>query len=523
MKKPFLFVLLLLMFACTKPDNPPQPLTLTPNNLTIRGSKNSTDSFSINYPGSWTASIEPASPWLTLNKKSGSGMSSIIVTALETNIGTTARKATVVIRPDNGTATQNLVVTQQPYESNKSYVALGGSENDALRKSVPTDDGGHISVGYTFSNDGDISGSKGGMDVWVVRYDVEGKIVWQKLFGGGGDELANSICTTTDGFLITGHTNSISGDFPTVKGDFDLFVMKIAGNGSLIWSKTYGGSLFELGTSIESTADGNFLVTGATRSIDGDVIGNHTNHPLSFQDAWILKLNSSGIIIWQKCLGSKYFESGEAAVNSPDGGFVIVGTTEAREPNGDIPRSTFLSSIVMHKLDAAGNLQWTKVFGGRYLDIVHDVKVGNDGGYLIGGYTLSDDQDVVDYKGGSDGWLIKTSENGNILWSRTYGTSENEEYITSILSIPNGYKIAGSATSITSTGKKIDDGWMFTVSNSGVPSNEKKYGGSNEDGFLNIINLKTGFFLLTGVTKSSDGGVTGYKGKLDGFLVKTND
>ncbi len=523
MKTPLILAFLLFMIACSKTETPLPVLTTSSTSLTMGGSSNSSDTLTVNFAGSWTASIQPATAtWLSLSKTSGTGTSKIAVTILQTNTSSSVRSATLVLKPDNGTPSQSVTVTQQPFQPSKFLMALGGAEDDELNASVPTTDGGHISVGYSSSNNGDVSGAKGGKDAWVIRYDTEGKMVWQKLFGGPGDEIANAIVAAPDGFIIVGITNSTSGDFSPSKGDFDVFALKIDISGNIIWSKTFGGSLYESGFSIIATTDGNFLIAASTNSINGDVVGNHVNPTTSFSDAWVIKINGSGDAIWKKCFGSKFYEGAIAAANSPDGGYVTVGYTDASQADGDIPRFTPTLSIVMHKMDGSGNLQWTKIFGGSDLEFAFDVKPANDGGYLIGGYTLSNDGDVTGYKGGYDGWLIKTADNGDIIWNRTYGTAKNE-VINSIVNLSNGYKLAGEASpGVTSAGNPTD-GWMFSASNSGVMSNEKRYGGSKPDGFRHITNLNNGFFLLTGITQSADSSITGSKGKVDGFLVKTND
>ena len=155
-----------------------------------------------------------------------------------------------------------LLFTVDGLGQNTWVKTYGGSEWDEGNSIVPTSDGGYVLTGFTISNDGDFSGLnngvKGSDDICVVRIDKLGHIVWKKIIGGSSLDKSYSITTTSDGgFVLTGQTFSNNGDFGGInKGDYDIFIMKLNSNGDILWKRTYGGSFNEVGYSITTTNDG---------------------------------------------------------------------------------------------------------------------------------------------------------------------------------------------------------------------------------------------------------------------------
>jgi hypothetical protein len=168
---------------------------------------------------------------------------------------------------------------------------LGGtSPDDTFKDSIQqTTDGGFIICGSTLSNDGDVSGYHGESDLWLVKLNASGNLVWQKCLGGTLDEYMTSIQQTTDGgYIICGATPSNDGDVSGNHGDEDTWAVKLNASGNLIWQKCLGGSSLEFNASIHQTTDGGFIICGTTHSIDGDVSGNH-----GISDIWVVKLNAT--------------------------------------------------------------------------------------------------------------------------------------------------------------------------------------------------------------------------------------
>ena len=172
---------------------------------------------------------------------------------------------------------------------------FGGSVWEESYSITTTPDSGCVLTGYTFSYDGDFEGlNKGDRDVFVIKLDSRGDVQWKKTFGGSKDERGRSITTTPDGgYVLTGDTFSNDGDFNGMnKGRYDVFVIKLDSRGDVQWKKTFGGSENECGRSITTTPDGGYVLTGETSSIDGDFEGMNKG----LEDIFVIKLDSNGIL-----------------------------------------------------------------------------------------------------------------------------------------------------------------------------------------------------------------------------------
>jgi hypothetical protein len=171
---------------------------------------------------------------------------------------------------------------------------FGGNEEDFPASIKSTSDGGCIIAGYTSSSEnGDVkSKSHGHEDMWVLKLNASGDISWSSLFGGSSTDATlgkNSIATTADGgYVIVGTSGSKDGDVGTNKGDFDCWVIKVNSTGSKVWSKTYGGSLYEDAGSVLLNADGSFWVGSYTTSNNSGDVG--ANHGSGTSDVWMIKI-----------------------------------------------------------------------------------------------------------------------------------------------------------------------------------------------------------------------------------------
>ena len=167
---------------------------------------------------------------------------------------------------------------------------LGGSAHDNATSIQQTSDGGYIVAGNTFSNDGDVTGYHGGDDYWVVKLDSNGNMKWQKCLGGSYGDCAKYIQQTSDGgYIVAGYTFSNDGDVTGLHGDSDYWVVKLDSNGNIKWQKCLGGSGNEGASSIQQARDGGYIIAGASNYSDGDVTGNHGGY-----DSWIVKLDANG-------------------------------------------------------------------------------------------------------------------------------------------------------------------------------------------------------------------------------------
>jgi hypothetical protein len=312
-------------------------------------------------------------------------------------------------------------------EWQKTY---GGSREDDAGAILQTIDGGYIIEASTYSDDGDLAGighhgSLDSADIWVLRIDTIGNILWQKTFGGSGNDLAAGILDGGEGeYVIMGETNSTDGDVKGFHGGkgFDIWLLKITQTGTIVWQKTFGGTKYDYGNSLIPTRDGGFAIVGNTNSTDGDV--KEKLHDTVFGDLWVLKLNGGGDILWQKTYGGSGYDVGYSIIETLDHGYAIAGQTSSND--GDVSGLHFVGKLYYDdawilKLDSTGIVQWSKCYGGTQGDAAYSIYQTSDSSYVIGASTASSDGDVTGYQGGTDCWIFKTSKSGKLLWERTLG------------------------------------------------------------------------------------------------------
>ncbi|HYV92813.1 MAG TPA: T9SS type A sorting domain-containing protein [Chitinophagales bacterium] len=281
--------------------------------------------------------------------------------------------------------------------------SFGGSADDEARSIQQTTDGGFIVAGRSLSNNGDVNGHHNNYDFWIVKLDTAGNLMWQKSLGGNNNDQATSIQQTSDGgFIVSGNSDSNDGDVSGNHGGWDYWIVKLDSGGNIEWQKSLGGSDDEAAISMEKTTDGGFIVAGTSRSNDGDVSGNQ-----GADDYWIVKLDAAGIIIWGKTFGGSELDEANSIQQTFDGGFIIAGLSDSF--NGDVYGNHGAEDCWIIKLDTGGNLIWQKCLGGIDYDQAISIQQTSDSGFIFSGYTLSIDGDVSGNHGGYDFWIVKLS------------------------------------------------------------------------------------------------------------------
>jgi hypothetical protein len=289
---------------------------------------------------------------------------------------------------------------------------------------INTIGGGYIFATSSNSNNGDVSGNHGGYDFWVVKLNDTGAIQWQNCYGGNQDDIVNSIIQNGDGsYVIAGYTNSDSGQISSPHTScyvdpnwglictFDYLIIKIDNVGNLIWQKTYGGTNNDYATSIVSSHDGGYMVAGSATSADGDVTGL-----LGYQNYWLIKLDSSGNLQWEKCYGGNYGDVATSIINTNDGGYFVIGNSnsDSLEVTNHHDTSNYNVDVWAVKIDSTGTLLWENSFGGSLNDNASCVIKTLDGGFVIAGNTNSIDGDVIPDSAKIDFWIFKLGSNVGI-------------------------------------------------------------------------------------------------------------
>ena len=397
--------------------------------------------------------------------------------------------------------------------------SLGGSLDDIASSVQETSDGGFIVAGYSDSNDGDVSGNHGGDDVWVLKLDEQGNLIWQNALGGSSDDAAYSIQETSDGgFILTGWSESNDGDVSGNYGERDAWVLKLDAQGNLIWQNALGGSLDDSANSIKETSDGGFIVVGWSFSDDGDVSGNHGG-----RDAWVFKLDALGDLIWQNALGGSLFEVAYSVEETSDGGFIVAGLSASN--SGDVSGNHGDTDAWVFKLDGQGDLIWQNALGGSSADQAESVQETSDGGFIVAGRTYSNDGDVSGNHGIYDAWVVKLDVLGNLIWQNALGGSA-PDYASSIQETSyGGFIVAGRTGSNdgdVSGNNGGTDAWVLKLDLQGNLIWQRTLGGSSYDRASSVKETSDGGFIVAGPTRSNDGDVSGNNGEQDFWLVKLN-
>ena len=237
--------------------------------------------------------------------------------------------------------------------------SIGGSAEDYATNLSPTSDNGFILLGTTASF------GAGGDDIYLIKLNANGDTMWTKTYGGTNDEYGSSVKQTTDGgYIISGDTKSFG---VAIK---DAYLIKTDMNGNVLWSKTFGSSGSDYGNTVLQTTDGGYIVAGTTETIGS---GNY--------DVYLIRTNSVGDTLWTKSYGGSLEDDGNFIQQTSDGGFILVGTTISFGSGG--------YDIYVIKIDQSGDTTWTKTYGGIMDDYGFSVKQITGGDYIVTGTTNS--------------------------------------------------------------------------------------------------------------------------------------
>jgi uncharacterized delta-60 repeat protein len=268
--------------------------------------------------------------------------------------------------------------------------SYGGKKRDFAYDIVKTSDGNFIAVGSSES-----FSKNGNLDVYVVKFDTEGKRAWQYTYGGDEkDEAKAVVAVNGGGILVAGYTESYG------KGRKDVYILYIDKNGKEIWSKAIGGKEDDIANDIKLTADGGFVVVGGTESYGS---GN--------SDFYILKFDGKGKFLWDKIYGEGNEDILNSVVSTPNGGFVVAGKTKSFGSKH--------SDIDIINYDKNGKTIWHKIFGFKSKEWANDI-IRVSGGYLLAGTTKSFGFGKFDF------YLLEIDKKGSSVWANVYGGEDKD-------------------------------------------------------------------------------------------------
>lgn len=401
--------------------------------------------------------------------------------------------------------------------------AIGGSEWEEAFCVVATPDSGFIVAGYRSSTDGDCSSCEVGSGyLLLTKLNKFGEIDWLKCYGGTGGETARSIKPTVDGgYILVANTMSNDGDVTGNHGSIDYWVLKIDESGNIQWQKCFGGSETDQPHEIIETNDGGYIIAGESNSDDGDVAGHH-GIDLNY-DFWIVKISNSGELEWEKSLGGSDNEKCHSIYQTSEGSFICGGYSESDD--GDLVFFHLSYDYWAVNLSADGSIIWQKTFGGTDSDFAYStVNKSSNSHSLIVGDVHSDDEDISFYHGGvSDVWLVEIDSFGILKNEKTYGGS-NTDWAESITGTSDSsFIICGGSVSFdddVSDNNAMGGIWVLSIDSLGVLKWEKSLGGSNIEDSFEVIEAYDQGFIVVGYTMSNDGDVSGNHGGRDMWVIK---
>ncbi len=362
---------------------------------------------------------------------------------------------------DPGSANQNLTsngdfdiyIHKMDEEGNLIWVkSIGGTEHD-WGSSITTDKNGNVYITGQFngqvdfdpSNAVSILNSNGKSDIFILKLDSTGDMVWVKSFGSTMHDGAFSVATDPSGNVFITGTYADTVDFDPISGghviisngDFDIFILKLSSLGNVTWVKSMGGNDRDDGKNVIADSAGNVYTVGY---FDGNVdfdpgVGSHNLISKGYRDFFIQKLDANGDLLWANSYGGKLIDFGEYAHIDDKGNVYITGYfTDTVHFSPGNPNYTLVAKrardVFIEKLDDQGNFLWAKSFGGSGSDWGHAVtvdKVGNI--YIAGSYedTVDFDPGTAVYNKNSNGnhdvYIQKLDDNGNFLWAGSVGGS----------------------------------------------------------------------------------------------------
>ncbi len=343
---------------------------------------------------------------------------------------------------------------------------FGGSSYEYGFSVLQTSDGGYIIAGTTYLLRAYET------DVYLIKTDINGDTLWTKTYGENDIDEANSIQQTSDGgYIIAGYTSALYG-----LGWSDVYLIKTDPSGSIHWTKALGRDSSDVGVSVQQTDDNGYIITGWTNSFFSDD-----------KDVYLIKTDANGDTLWTKIYGGAEDDKGFSVQQTSEGGFIIVGYKKSYSD----------ADIYLIKTDENGDAIWTKTYGSYKYDCGYSVQQTTDGGYIIAGTTESFGA------GEKDAYLIKTDENGDILWTKACGGINEEEAYSVKQTSDGGYIVAGWTNSF---GEGWEDVYIISADANGDILWTKTYGGTLRDFSRSIQQTSDGGYIIGGYTNSFGAG-----------------
>ena len=310
----------------------------------------------------------------------------------------------------------------------------GGTGENKLLTIIKASDSNFVAAGYTASR------GNGGKDAWGTKISPGGDIIWDRTFGGAGDEVANSIIQdSSGGFVFTGTTS-------TSKSEGDVYAVELDASGNLVWQKQFGGPGDDAGNAIVEAEPGTYVIAGYSRSFGaGD------------KDSWIFKVDDRGTVVkwgepaleWSFTYGIADNDSISSIIKDGSDGYILAGYSTSLT-NG-------LRDFRILKIDSHGAIVWDKTYEDYNDETINSICEAHDGGYMAAG-SSAQDIDNADYQ------ILKIDYDGNKQWRKTYGGPADDAAFSIIPGYQGSFVVAGYMTDYR---LKSKDFWVINVNSTG--------------------------------------------------------
>ncbi|MDD5529555.1 MAG: T9SS type A sorting domain-containing protein [bacterium] len=294
---------------------------------------------------------------------------------------------------------------------------FGGTNSDGGLSVQQTSDSGFIITGFTYSFG---TGTPNCSNVYLIKTNSSGNTLWTKTFGGSNTDEGHSVQQTEDnGFIIAGLTNSF-----IYYNYYDVYLIKTNFSGDTIWTKTFGDTGGDYGSSVQQTQDGGFIIAGMTFSFGAGIP--------DFQNVYLIKTNSSGDPLWTKIFGGTNFDEGNSVQQTQDGGFIVAGETGSFGAGN--------RDVYLIKTNSSGDSLWARTFGGTNYEGGYSVQQTQDSGFIVAGTTCP-------FGDGGDIYIVRTNSSGDTLWTKTFGGMGTDWGYSVQQTQDGGFIIAGTTKS----------------------------------------------------------------------------